>query len=244
VFYFSNLIAQFLVRNEFNTSLLTQFTEEGHIFVSVHLLEEIKNLRDASTMFDVPHEINNKNEISSYATISGSQVVDRQRIIDKFKIHDSSKDSGHRVNLFATVIDTGVGIPEEAQSRIFTPFMQADSSTSRTYGGTGIGLSISKRLVELMGGEIGFVSKSGIGSIFSFTADFEEGRQISGDVKRYYAVPHPSEFQGMRALVVDGRGTRAEITKYHLQRLGVHVNVATNPKSALSALLESCSLRY
>lgn len=235
---------QFQVRNEFNISLLMQFTEEGHIFVSVHLLEEIKNPCEASTMFDVPHEVNNKMEISSYDTLSGFQVVDRQRIIDKFKIHDSPKDLGHKVNLFVTVEDTGVGIPEEAQSRIFTPFMQADSSTSRTYGGTGIGLSISKRLVELMGGEIRFVSKSGIGSTFSFTAVFEEGRKSSGDVKRYYAVPNPSEFQGMRALVVDGRGIRAEITKYHLQRLGVHVNVATDPKSALSALLEACSLRY
>ncbi|KAJ1686408.1 hypothetical protein LUZ63_017798 [Rhynchospora breviuscula] len=219
-----------------------KFTEEGHIFVSVHLLEEIKNSCEASTMFEVPHEVNNKKEISSYDTLSGFQVVDRQRIIDKFKIHDSPKDSGHKVNLFVTVEDTGVGIPEEAQSRIFTPFMQADSSTSRTYGGTGIGLSISKCLVELMGGEIGFVSKSGIGSTFSFTAVFEEGGMISGDVKRYYTEPTPSEFQGMRALVVDGRGIRAEIIKYHLQRLGVHVNVATDPKSALSALLEACSL--
>lgn len=65
--------------------------------------------------------------------------------------------------------DTGVGIPREAQIRIFMPFMQADSSTSRTFGGTGIGLSISKRLVDLMDGEIGFVSESETGSTFSFT---------------------------------------------------------------------------
>ena len=211
--------------------------------MSVYLLEEIKNSCEALTKFEEPHEVNNKKEISSYDTLSGSQVVDRHRIIDKFKIHDSPKDYGNKVNLFVTIEDTGVGILEEAQSRIFTPFMQADSSTSRTYGGTGIGLSISERLVELMGGKIRFVSKSGIGSTFSFTAVFEGGGKISGDVKRYYAEPNPSEFQGMRALVVDGRGIRAKITKYHLQRLGVHVNVATDPKSALSTLLEAGSLR-
>ena len=83
---------------------------------------------------------------------------------------------------------------------------------------------------------IGFVIKSRIGSTFSFTAVFGRCVKIYGDVKRYYTEPNLSDFQGMRALVVDGRGIHAEIIKYHLQRLGVHVNVATDPESAHSAL--------
>ena len=70
------------------------------------------------------------------------------------------------------VKDNGIGIPEQVQSSIFQPFYQADSSVRRKFGGSGLGLNISKRLVELMNGTIQFESKEGIGSIFSFKVPF------------------------------------------------------------------------
>ncbi|KAJ0973640.1 hypothetical protein J5N97_015605 [Dioscorea zingiberensis] len=219
-----------------------KFTEEGHIFVSVHLVEELENSCDVSNrvLKQIPEPLKSGIDISRM-TLSGFQVVDRRKSWENFKIFKFPIETADAINLLVTVEDTGVGIPEDAQSRIFMPFMQADSSTSRTYGGTGIGLSISKCLVDLMGGEIGFVSRPGIGSTFAFTAAFREGLRSSVDMKRHQSDSITSEFRGMRALVVDGRCIRAEVTKYHLQRLGIHVDIVNNQKAAILSIIDACS---
>ncbi|KAG6468969.1 hypothetical protein ZIOFF_073664 [Zingiber officinale] len=166
-----------------------EFTEAGHIFVSVYLIEEIKN-----------------KEGDLCETLSGFQVVDKQEILENFTLLKSSTGGNNGINLIVSVEDTGVGIPQDVQCRIFTPFMQADSSTSRMYGGTGIGLSISKCLVNLMGGEIGFVSMPGIGSTFAFTAVFREGCKSSGNIKRHYFDSTLSNVQGIsRIKILNGR---------------------------------------
>jgi signal transduction histidine kinase len=85
-------------------------------------------------------------------------------------------DRVHRKYLIK-VIDTGIGIPESANARIFAEYLQADDTTARQYGGTGLGLSIAKRLVELMNGEIGFESEVGKGSTFWFTASLLIGKE-------------------------------------------------------------------
>jgi two-component system sensor histidine kinase/response regulator len=78
-----------------------------------------------------------------------------------------------RVELRFSVIDTGLGIPEESQKRIFDSFSQADNSTTRKYGGTGLGLAICTRLVTMFGGRIWLESKPGEGSTFHFSACFD-----------------------------------------------------------------------
>ncbi|KAG2538507.1 hypothetical protein PVAP13_9NG401900 [Panicum virgatum] len=222
-----------------------KFTERGHIFVQVHLVEEVK--RAGNIFYDVSaqnREVLDDHDNMIWNTLSGLEVADSWKSFDNFRMFKHSSGETDRINLVVRVEDTGIGITKDAQLRIFTPFMQADSSTSRTYGGTGIGLSITKRLVELMGGEIGFTSKSGVGSTFSFTAIFNENRKSPGDIKRYYFEPTPSGFQGMRALIIDGRNARANITVYHLQRLGIQCNLVATSESAFSMLLEACTSRF
>ncbi|XP_058210418.1 histidine kinase 2-like isoform X2 [Rhododendron vialii] len=220
--------------------------DKGHIFVSVHLAEEVRQpfesrdgvLKHSLTL--VPNSSKN-----SYNTLSGFPVVDRWKSWKNFRNFSSGTElpeEYENVKLLVTVEDTGVGIRRDAQSRIFMPFMQADSSTSRTYGGTGIGLSISKRLVDLMGGEIGFVSEPGTGSTFSFTVVLRKGETSSLDSKQQYYDPAVSDFRGLRALVVDDKSIRAEVTRYHLQRLGIIVDhIAFSMESACAYLSRSDS---
>nr|DAD30537.1 TPA_asm: hypothetical protein HUJ06_009388 [Nelumbo nucifera] len=214
-----------------------KFTEKGHVFVTVHLVEEVMGSIEVET------------ETSPKNTLSGFPVSDKRRSWEAFKAFSEEKPScsqiplstsSETINLIVSVEDTGVGIPREAQSRVFTPFMQVHTSTSRTHGGTGIGLSISKCLVGLMKGEIGFVSEPQIGSTFTFTAVFTNGHFNSNKYKKQQINNHSksvsSEFEGMKALVVDPRPIRAKVTIYHLQRLGIHVEVASDLNQGLTSL--------
>ncbi|XP_051114716.1 histidine kinase 2 isoform X2 [Andrographis paniculata] len=219
-----------------------KFTQDrGHIFVSVHLADEVR------LALDVKDEVlkqslgagQRDSNASFNNTLSGCPVVDRRKSWENFKkLGDTAEESG-RIKLLVTVEDTGTGIPPEAQGRIFTPFMQADSSTSRKYGGTGIGLSISERLVDLMGGEIGFVSELNTGSTFTFSVSFNQMEANSADKMWQPCNPPVSEFQGLRALVVDEKRIRAEVTRYHLRRLGIHVDITCSVESACAYLSEN-----
>ena len=109
------------------------------------------------------------------------------------------------------VADTGIGIPPEARGQLFQAFAQADTSTTRRYGGTGLGLVICKRLVELMGGEIGFDSEVGKGSVFRFTVPLASRPGATRETDGLLAVPGT-----VRILCVDDNTTNRLI----IDRLG------------------------
>ncbi|PWA44906.1 histidine kinase 3 [Artemisia annua] len=201
-----------------------KFTEKGHIFLTVHLLEEVMESIGVET------------DPSSKDTLSGLPVADRNRSWDKFRTSGQIVGPSESITLIISVEDTGVGIPLEAQSRIFTPFMQVGPSISRIHGGTGIGLSISKHLANLMNGEIGFDSVPKVGSTFTFTAVFSNGCSNLKDQKVNIQSKPKSEFCNMHAIIVDPRPVRAEVSRYHIQRLGMTVEILPNLTNTLSML--------
>ena len=141
------------------------------------------------------------------------------------------KCQGDRIAIHFVVRDTGIGIPEEKQDLIFKPFSQADSSTTRKHGGTGLGLTISTRLVHLMGGRIWVESEVGKGSAFHFTADL--GRSHSADVPRETA---DLSLVGVRALIVDDHEVNRRMFTETLQRWGMLASAVSNGQEALMLL--------
>ena len=137
------------------------------------------------------------------------------------------------------VTDTGIGIPADAISRLFTKFSQADATVARRFGGTGLGLAISKQLVDAMGGEIGVTSHVGGGSRFWFTlalANADDSPRDDGPAGDPVAAAAPGPGRGKRVLVVEDIEVNQIIALQMLRAGGYHVQVAGNGAEAMDAL--------
>ncbi len=145
---------------------------------------------------------------------------------------EPGSDGVGRVALRAEVLDTGIGVAEADQPRLFESFAQADASTTRRYGGTGLGLAICRRLVEAMGGTIGVRSTPGVGSTFWFDVPLPVGHR-SEQPAEVAVEPLPA---GLRVLVVDDNATHRTILRSQLGGWGLAVDLAVDAEEGLELL--------
>ena len=148
------------------------------------------------------------------------------------QVLQTDEDPGSVVLRFE-VIDTGIGLSPEAQAKMFQAFTQADSSTARKYGGTGLGLTICKRLVELMGGTIGLQSFAGQGTCVWFTIRLGTHTDAAPAVP---PIPSGLDLTGLRVCLVDDNATNRSLLQYHVSAWNMHHESAVDGPSALALL--------
>ena len=141
-----------------------------------------------------------------------------------------------QVELTVAIEDTGVGMTPAQCAQLFQAFRQADSSTTRRFGGTGLGLTISKRFVTLMGGDITVTSQPGTGSTFAFTAWLGVSDALNLPTER------PSLTRGLRVLVVDDNPAARQILTEQLEGLGLRADHTSGGRECLAALQEADTL--
>ncbi len=156
------------------------------------------------------------------------KFTEQGEIVLTTKIIEKSND---KVTLQFSMRDTGIGMSEQQQAKLFQAFSQADTSTTRKYGGTGLGLTICKRLVNMMGGEIGVESEPGEGTSFSFTVNFGLGKDT---VERSF-VPVP-DLKHLKVLVVDDNATSRNILQDILESFSFEVYLSASGQEAIEEI--------
>jgi hypothetical protein len=149
-----------------------------------------------------------------------------------------NQKNSEAIVLYWTVKDTGIGITAEQQSRLFGAYAQAEASTARRYGGTGLGLMICCQLVELMGGAIMVESKPGEGSTFSYTTSLLPAiqRETTAHVGKASTTSIADRIEPLRILVVDDNEINQVVACKFLQKLGCQVEVARNGREAVDSI--------
>ena len=147
---------------------------------------------------------------------------------------ESLEQNDHHSTIHFSVQDTGIGIPYERQAAVFERFTQADGSTTRTYGGTGLGLTISKQLVEIMGGKIGLHSTPGIGTTFWFDIKFE--KQPPEQRGTAPLTLGPVNLSYARVLIVDDNQTNRMVLTKNVESLGSRIDSVSSGAKAIESL--------
>ena len=142
-----------------------------------------------------------------------------------------------RVQLLFTIRDTGIGISSTQLGRLFQPFGQAEASTSREFGGSGLGLVISRHLVERMGGQISVESMPGVGSVFRFSAWFGLSAAVPVSLPSVESDQVSATLSGVHVLVAEDNPVNLELVCQYLRRVGVTADTAIDGKEAVALVL-------
>ena len=189
-------------------------------------------------LFDIGHDVPNAlqgdplrlGQVLINLTNNAIKFTDKGEIVVSIRLQQLEE---HAAVLRVDVRDTGIGLTPPQRSKLFQAFTQADTSTTRHHGGTGLGLTISKRLVEMMEGEIDLVSEAGVGSTFFFTARFGLAA-VPRD-----SLPVPQQFDGLRVLVVDDNPSAREIFVSMLTALGFEARAVFGGVLAIGAVAQA-----
>jgi signal transduction histidine kinase/DNA-binding response OmpR family regulator len=160
------------------------------------------------------------------------KFTERGEVVVRIKQLEATQPK--HVKLLIAVQDTGIGIPEDRLDRLFQSFTQVDASTSRVYGGTGLGLVISKRLVELMGGQINIQSVVNSGSTFSMSFEFE----LATEQVDNYPLQSPALLSGREVLVIDDNATSRRILIEQLEHWGITSHAVASGAEAIAWLMQ------
>jgi len=185
---------------------------------------------------DVPHALQGDplrfGQVLINLTNNAIKFTDKGEIVVTIRLQQLEQSAAV---LRVDVRDTGIGLTPAQRSKLFQAFTQADTSTTRHHGGTGLGLTISKRLVEMMEGDIGLESEAGVGSTFFFTARFGLA------AVRRDSLPVPEQFRGLRVLVVDDNTSARDIFSGMLAALGFEARAVASGAQAVQAVAQARS---
>ncbi|MEZ5597816.1 MAG: ATP-binding protein [Pseudomonadales bacterium] len=247
---FSKIEAGKLVLEEEPFSPADLLAEVGRLFRT--------DLRRKRLQFDVDCRLNEHPQYPASGRVIGDAMRLRQVIVNlvgnaiKFTDQGNITVSARVVSpaseslpaetftLEVSVTDTGIGIEPQQQARLFESFEQAETSTTRRYGGTGLGLTICKRLVELMGGEINLSSEPGKGSCFTFTLRVRNTTAESDPAQpERKARMGTSYLRGRRILVAEDNPINQQLALEFLQRMSASVDIAVNGREAVARVTEN-----
>ena len=198
-----------------------------------------KGLQLLSTVDDMPrHLLGDRMRLTQALlnyTTNAIKFTSQGSVAIRVRLED---ETDHAVRVRFEVSDTGIGITPEAQSRLFSAFEQADSSTTRNYGGTGLGLTITRRLAAFMGGESGVQSSAGLGSTFWFSAWLKKGGNTEEQTRREIPVGDPvqllkDKFFGARVLLAEDNAINQEVAREFLDDVTFCVDVANDGREAV-----------
>jgi len=176
---------------------------------------------DARRLYQVLHNLLD----NAVKFTSNGEIIVRSR---------KRKQRKQLVEIEFSVIDSGIGIAARDQKSLFDPFTQADGSSSRRFGGTGLGLTICRHLIDQMRGEIHVSSEPGKGSCFSFTAQFD--RSQLGELPMHH---QPQRYNGLRTLIVDDHPAALTVLEATATALKLNVTTARSTEEALTLLFEA-----